>query len=265
MDICFTIMDHLFYDFRFSIHDSRVREGTPLKIRNPFVLKTASRLCSSLVYSLGRTIRVRYRFIGENSLPGAANPGRRYIYLFWHEYMLLPSFRYAMPDIHVLVSKHTDGVFIGDVMKRLGFSMAYGSSTRGGSEAIRNMLKLSKTSHFAITPDGPRGPRRQAKMGAIFLAAQTGLPIVAAGCGFSSAWRAKSWDRFAFPHPFSKGCIVSAPPLFVPKKATSDELERYRREVEAKLLAVTAIAERWAATGQYDTYEYDSLGTHSWS
>ena len=42
-------------------------------------------------------------------------------------------------------------------------------------------------------------------------------------------------------------------------------LERYRREVEAKLHAVTAIAERWAATGQYDTYEYDILGEHSWS
>jgi lysophospholipid acyltransferase (LPLAT)-like uncharacterized protein len=236
-----------------------------LKIRNPFVLKTASWLCSSLVHSLGRTIRVRYRFIGEDAQPRPANLGRRAIYIFWHEYMLLLSFRYARPDIHVLVSKHTDGVFIGDVMKRLGFSMAYGSSTRGGSEAIRHMLKLSKTSHFAITPDGPRGPRRQAKMGAIFLAAQTGMPIVAVGCGFSSAWRAKSWDQFAFPRPFSKGCHVTAPPIFIPKKATSDELERYRREVEAKLLAVTAIAERWAQTGQYDTHEYDILGTHSWS
>jgi lysophospholipid acyltransferase (LPLAT)-like uncharacterized protein len=175
--------------------------------------------------------------------------------------MLLPSFRYIRPDIHVLVSKHADGQFVGGVMKRLGLGMAYGSSTRGGVEAIRQMVQLSKTSHLVITPDGPRGPRRQVKMGAIYLASQTGMPIVACGCGYSSAWRANSWDQFAFPRPFSTGCGVTTPPIFIPKEASKDELEGYRREVEAKFLAATTIAERWAATGHYDTYEYDVIAS----
>ena len=183
-----------------------------MKIRNPFVIKTACSLGSSFVYLLGCTIRVRIRCLGEDYSPDAPNLNCRAIYLFWHDCMLLPSFIYARPDIHVLVSQHTDGVFIGDVMKRIGFSMAYGSSMRGGFNAIRQMLKLSKTSHFAITPDGPRGPRRQLKMGAVFLAAQTGMPIVPVGCGYSSAWRAKSWDRFACPRRSAKGALFSRLP-----------------------------------------------------
>jgi lysophospholipid acyltransferase (LPLAT)-like uncharacterized protein len=159
----------------------------------------------------------------------------------------------------VLISKHTDGQFIGNVMKRLGLGMVHGSSTRGGVEAIRHLISLSKDSHFVITPDGPRGPRRQVKMGAVFLAAQTGMPIVPCGCGFGSAWRAKSWDHFGFPRPFSKAYGVIAPPIFVPADLTKDQLEEYRRDIEEKLLAATAIAERWAATGQFDTYDYDVL------
>jgi lysophospholipid acyltransferase (LPLAT)-like uncharacterized protein len=230
-----------------------------LKIRNPLILNAASWLCTFLVRSLGRTVRVRTRFIGENYFPDAPNLNRRAIYLFWHENMLLPSFRYAKPDIHVLISKHSDGQFIGNVMKRLGLGMVHGSSTRGGVEAIRHLIELSKESHFVITPDGPRGPRRQVKMGAVFLASQTGMPIVPCGCSYGSAWRAKSWDRFAFPRPFSKAYAVLTTPVFVPAGLTKDGLEAYRRQVEERLLAATAIAERWAETGQYDTYDYDVL------
>ncbi len=230
-----------------------------MKIRNPLVLRIASWLCSSLVYALGRTIRVRARFIGENYQPDSPTLPGRAIYLFWHEYLLLPSFRYIRPDIHVLVSKHTDGQFIGGVMRRLGLGMVHGSSTRGGSEAIRRMVELGKTSHLVITPDGPRGPRRQVKMGAIYVASQTGMPIVPCGCGYSSAWRMKSWDQFKFPRPFSKGCGITIPPIFVPKNATKDDLESYRLEVEEKFLAATLAAERWATTGVYDTREYDEV------
>jgi lysophospholipid acyltransferase (LPLAT)-like uncharacterized protein len=238
-------------------------EGNPLKIRNPVLLNAASWLCTFLVRSLGRTVRVRTRHIGENYFPDAPNLNRRAIYLFWHENMLLPSFNYAKPDIHVLISTHADGQFVGKVMKRLGLGMVHGSITRGGVEAIRHLVELSKESHFVITPDGPRGPRRKVKMGAVFLAAQTGMPIVPCGCGYGSALRFKSWDRFAFPRPFSRAYGVITPPIFVPAGLAKDRLEAHRREVEDKLLAATAIAERWAATGQYDTYDYDILSPRS--
>ena len=55
-----------------------------------------------------------------------------------------------------------------------------------------------------MTPDGPRGPRRKVQPGAVFLAAQTGLPIVPLGVAYANAWRAKSWDQFAVPKPFSQ-------------------------------------------------------------
>src|SRR5262245_32924491 len=51
--------------------------------------------------------------------------------------------------------------------------------------------------HIAVTPDGPRGPRRKLQERVVFLASRTGLPLVLVGVGYEKVWRAGSWDRFA--------------------------------------------------------------------
>ncbi len=56
----------------------------------------------------------------------------------------------------------------------------------------------------AFTADGPKGPRRVAKPGAVQLAALAGAGWI--GCFHPEpqrAWRLGSWDRFAIPWPFS--------------------------------------------------------------
>ena len=67
------------------------------------------------------------------------------------------------------------------------------------------MLRLSRQAHLVITPDGPRGPRRQVQAGMVYLAARTGVPIVPVGIGYDRPWRTKSWDRFAVPRPGVRG------------------------------------------------------------
>ena len=55
-----------------------------------------------------------------------------------------------------------------------------------------------------MTPDGSRGPIYDMKAGASTLALRTGAPILLLSYNFSNAWRAKSWDRFYIPVPFSR-------------------------------------------------------------
>jgi lysophospholipid acyltransferase (LPLAT)-like uncharacterized protein len=85
----------------------------------------------------------------------------------------------------------------------------------------------------------------------ILLASVTGLPIVVCGVGYSRAWRARSWDRFAVPLPWSTACGVVAPAVHVPTGLNRTTLEQYRGLVETLLLAATDAAECWAQGGPH--------------
>jgi lysophospholipid acyltransferase (LPLAT)-like uncharacterized protein len=133
---------------------------------------------------------------------------------------------------------------IAQACKHLGFSLVRGSSTRGGIEAMRNMVKLSKAGgHIAITPDGPKGPRGVIQQGVIYLAAKTGLPIIPLGFAYSSVKRANSWDKFVIPNPFSKVIMVTTPEINIPPEIDKDSLQHHLDHVQNELDRATAKAE----------------------
>jgi lysophospholipid acyltransferase (LPLAT)-like uncharacterized protein len=215
-----------------------------MKIRHPFLIKTLGFAIACLIRLWIATLRYRYRPLGPNMDPNRRGFSGRYIYAFWHENILIPAYHYGRPDIHVLISQHADGRLIAEVVRHLRFRVVAGSTTRGGIEAVRQMLRLTKTAHLAITPDGPRGPRRHVQAGVIYLAARAGLPIIPFGIAYASAWRIRSWDRLALPRPWSDAACVTAQPIHVPENVGKEDLEAYRLLVEEQLNAVTAEAER---------------------
>jgi lysophospholipid acyltransferase (LPLAT)-like uncharacterized protein len=166
--------------------------------------------------------------------------------------MLIVAYRYARPDIYVLISQHADGQLVAEVCRHLGFRTVRGSTTRGGAEAIRQMLRLGHKAHLAITPDGPRGPRRKVQQGLVYLAARTGRPIVPIGIGYSKTWRMQSWDRFALPKPWSASVCVTEDLIEVPACADRALVEEYTDRVEAALRRLNRLAENWAKTGRMD-------------
>jgi lysophospholipid acyltransferase (LPLAT)-like uncharacterized protein len=217
-----------------------------MKIRRPWVIKAAGFSAAwALRFWLG-TLRYRYRPLGPNLDPKRPECRERYIYAFWHENLLLPAYHYGRSDVHVLISQHADGQLIAEVCRHLGFRTVRGSTTRHGVEALRRMLQLGRNAHLGITPDGPRGPRRRVQPGLVYVAAKTGLPIVPAGFAYDRPWRARSWDRFAMPRPWSLATCVTADPIAVPAELSRDGLEEHRRRVEEALLRVTEAAERLA-------------------
>jgi len=195
------------------------------------------------------TLRYRVASLGAEVHP--VDPRRRrFLYAFWHETLL--SALSLRRRVHVLISRHRDGELIARICLHLGIGTVRGSSgsdRRGGATALREMAHLAGRTHLAVTPDGPRGPRRVVQPGLILLASRTGLPVVPLGVGWSHAWRARSWDRFAVPLPFSSACCVFGAEIHVPPRLDRGQLERYRLLVEGEMLRATAAAERWAARG----------------
>jgi hypothetical protein len=75
------------------------------------------------------------------------------------------------------------------------------------------------------------------------------MPLVVMGFGYDRPWRAKSWDRFAVPRPYSRARAVVSPPLRIPARLDRDSLERYRLQTEQLLNRLTCEAEAWAESG----------------
>ncbi len=159
--------------------------------------------------------------------------GENILYSFWHENMILPLLVHEKQGINVLVSQHFDGEVIAKILKTFGYPSIRGSSTRGGWEAYKNMKSKLKAGRYeiAFTPDGPRGPRRQSKLGIVRLAAETGAPIILIAVAASKYYRLKSWDRLYLMLPFSRCALIYNKPFYVPSTTDLNDLNPYAEEL----------------------------------
>jgi hypothetical protein len=176
-------------------------------------------------------------------------PGQQ-IYIFWHEYILLPLYVRGHCNLAMLLSQHRDAEILSRMAYHLGFEFVRGSSRRGGVAALRQLLRKGRRLHLTITPDGPRGPRRRLAPGAVYLASRLGLPLVLLGLGYDRPWRMASWDRFALPRPYSRVRVVLSPPVHVPPDLDRKGIEQFREKTERLLNRLTLEAESWAASGR---------------
>lgn len=170
------------------------------------------------------------------------------IFSFWHEYIVVVLPRWGRTPLTVLCSQHRDGEWVNQTAVALGLNIVRGSSTRGGSSAIRQLKKHSRFSSIAVTPDGPRGPRREMAMGPIFLASLLGIPIVPVGVGIDRPYRLKTWDKFAIPRMTSRVRMIFGPKIFIPRKAGSERMEATRLSVQRLMNDLTGHAEHWASS-----------------
>jgi hypothetical protein len=218
-----------------------------MKLSHPAAIKSTALLTSLAIKSWFASLTPRVTMDDPAAEPSIARQPT--LYLFWHEMMLVPANYWTKKRFPVLVSNHRDGELVAQVIRMLGGQVVRGSTNRQGDTALRNMIRRARTSHLAITPDGPRGPRRHVHLGAIYLASRAGMPIVPIGYAFSDCWRAGSWDRMAVPKPFGIVQTVIGSPITVPPRLKRDELERYRQQVQAALDDCQARAERFC--GRY--------------
>ena len=218
-----------------------------MKIRHPLLIRVIGLLGAGVLWAWLRTLRYKVRFADPTVDPERPGRTQRFIYIFWHEVLLMPAAFYRKPYFRMLIGRHADGELITQVVEHLRVKTVRGSTTRGGIQAVREMLRVSAGADIGITPDGPRGPRRQVHRGVVYLASRARVPIVPAGMAFKNPWRARSWDRFVLPKPFSPGAIYCEPAIHVPANLSAEQLEAYRQRTEDALLRATQRAEAMAA------------------
>jgi lysophospholipid acyltransferase (LPLAT)-like uncharacterized protein len=195
----------------------------------------------------------RWSLIGEENIRPYAESASPVIAAFWHERlpimpMLWTTVAKIFPQtahwqLHVLVSRHRDGRFIGEIVKRFRLVMVHGSSARGGATAIRSLTRVLRGgSPIAITPDGPRGPRRVPAEGVAQLAAFARVPVMPVAAATTRHRLLPSWDRMMLPLPFSRGVLVCGPAIVV-EKADDAAVAA----IAAALTDACDVADAWAA------------------
>lgn len=188
----------------------------------------------------------RWTVVGGDIPKRFWDEGKPFILGFWHGRLLLMPYCWDhRKTIYMLISEHRDGQLIAHTVGHFGIKWAAGSSTRGGAQALRIMVKaLKQGDYVGITPDGPRGPRMRASDGVVNVARLSGVPVIPAAFGTTRGRCLSTWDRFLLAWPFGRGIIVWGDPIRVDRKAGSEALELARRQVEDGLNAVTAEADR---------------------
>ncbi len=162
------------------------------------------------------------------------------IYVFWHGRMLPLSYCYRGLSIQVLASEHRDGELMGQTIRLLGFGHVRGSSTRGGSRAVRELVaKLTEGYDLGITVDGPTGPKHVFKAGPIEIAKISGSWIVPVTTSSRKHWVTTSWDALEVPKLRTGVAIRFGRPVQVPADATAQVIEDKRQEAEDILRAIT--------------------------
>jgi len=145
----------------------------------------------------------------------------------WHGQMLPILCAHRGEPCTVLVSEHRDGEIIARILAAFGFSAARGSSSRGGSRALLQLVQLvSAGNDIAITPDGPRGPRQKMAPGVLLIAQRTGSPIVPLVAHADRVWRVRSWDAFEIPKPFARVSVLYDEPIHVKAASAREAAER---------------------------------------
>jgi lysophospholipid acyltransferase (LPLAT)-like uncharacterized protein len=145
-----------------------------------------------------------------------------------------------------MTSQSYDGEIIARMIQFFGYGASRGSTTKGGSKSLREMAScLHAGFDVAFTIDGPKGPIYQAKAGAIQLAKLTGCPILPVCQTPMKYWQLKSWDLFRIPKFFSRGLIAYAPPIYVSRDSSEEEVTAKQAQLQSTLEWLHQESEEW--------------------
>jgi lysophospholipid acyltransferase (LPLAT)-like uncharacterized protein len=218
-----------------------------MRIRVRWLDWTLAAIVVCICKALFRTVRIRYLVStpGTNPYSNAGSEG--FIYSVWHDAIAFPIFAGKHVRTVALVSKHHDGSALAYGLKMVGIGSVRGSSKRGGAPAVRELMQLPSSTHFVLTPDGPRGPEHQAKLGMIFLASRTGRAIVPTAFSSVRAWRIHGkWTDLVIPKPFTTVYALSGQPITAPPDASREDLEDVQLRVQDEMDRLTRQAEELA-------------------
>jgi lysophospholipid acyltransferase (LPLAT)-like uncharacterized protein len=157
-----------------------------------------------------------------------------HVYYFWHcNLCAAPMLRplHKGRPMYGLMSASRDGAWLEALVKWFKVDAIRGSSTWRGDFALKELdQRKHAVCDIVITPDGPKGPRCQCKVGSLKWAWTHRYPVIALHFEMPHAWQLRSWDRFRIPKPFS---TIHVKAYAIPTAAL--ELEAFQAAVQRYL------------------------------
>ncbi len=192
---------------------------------NIYFKKFGLKFLPSLINLLITTLRINI----HNKPPEDKN----YIFIFWHSQMLLGWWLFKGRKSAALVSKSKDGDILNRILLKWNYKVVRGSSSKGGKEAIDVISELvNKNNSAVITPDGPRGPAKEIKNGALIISNKSGLPVIPVKIIYRrKKVLIKSWDKFEIPLPFSVCEVYFGKEYIYEKYLPENELTELKKEI----------------------------------
>lgn len=182
---------------------------------------------------LTRTLKIE--IVNEKSLQSG-----NFVLMFWHGKMLAGWWLGRNKNFYAVVSQSKDGEILSRLLKRWNYKLIRGSSSKDSKEVMREMVDALKNNFsLAITPDGPRGPREEMKIGGLIAAVRAQKPVVLCGIVYEKKKIFNSWDKFELPKFFSKVKIRLSEPMLFPMGLDSEEYENIRKELEKNLIELS--------------------------
>jgi lysophospholipid acyltransferase (LPLAT)-like uncharacterized protein len=163
--------------------------------------------------------------------------GQPWIYCIWHNSSTMAAYIRRNRNIAIMASASRDGEIIAGSIERLGNLPVRGSTSSRGGQAARAMVRALRAGHCGgITPDGPRGPAYRCQIGALWIAALAGCPVVPYEFDADRQWRLRSWDRHKIPKFFSTLYEYVGEPMYVGREELASDEERVLQRFQALML-----------------------------
>ena len=206
------------------------------------------RLYPLLYVALVRTVLATCRvvFLGRERVEALERAGRTWVYVGWHESTGAGVALERNKRLAAMASDSRDGEYIARSIERLGNIPVRGSSSKGGAKAVKAMTKWLRAGHSAaVTPDGPRGPRRVLQPGVLWIGALSGAPLVPYHVVATREWVLdKTWDKHRFPKPFATVYVAIGEPYAVDRQRLQSDEAAVLAEFAARMADNVAVAER---------------------
>lgn len=226
---------------RNTIYERQTRSRRQLTRTRMFLYRLAAPVAIGIVRLWWRMVRV-VAVTGRERLERAVAAHGAVVPVYWHAQQLLPlkhllDCRHFGLKLGFLISPSVDGEVPALLVRRVGGTVIRGSSNMTGARALRDYYEAIAKHGVSpsITPDGPRGPRREAKPGAILVSQLSGKPIVPMAYAASRVWLFPTWDRFVLPLPFSRAVLAIGEPFVVPRGLDAAGLQGWQDELGRRL------------------------------
>jgi lysophospholipid acyltransferase (LPLAT)-like uncharacterized protein len=168
------------------------------------------------------------------------------IALIWHGRLFLAPYFFRKQGMVAMVSPSEDGEIVVRIASGWGYKFVRGSGSHSFVRAWVEMKReLEQGGAVAYVPDGPKGPSREMKMGAIKLAQQSGAYLVPFTFSATKKKLLNSWDKFMMFYPFGRVVVMLGKPITIPANATDDDLKTERQNVEKAMDLLEEEADRY--------------------